>query len=114
MFQDTYAQPGLSDAVKQNLLSNFNDNWGYRVLDNSSDPLNIVDVTQGHNYLVPKMQPSNNAPEYSDVLVFPAANTAPGSTYVGFHLSDCVAFVERCKAANRWPTINHTGVGAVA
>ena len=112
MIQDTYDQPGLSDAVKSNLLHNFNQNFGIRVIDNSSDPFALSGVTEGDNYLVPRMQPSNNPPSYGDVLVFPAKNIANG--WPGFRLADCAAFVARCEQTGKWPKIDHTGVGAVA
>jgi len=112
MIQDTYVQPGLSDAVKSNLLHNFNENFGLRVIDNSSDPFALSGITQGSNYLVPRMQPSNNALQYGDVLVFPAKNTANG--WPGFTLADCAAFVSHCQQTGKWPKIDHTGVGAVA
>lgn len=112
MIQDTYEQLGVPVAVKANLLSNFDENFGIRVLDNNSDPFSISGITEGHNYMVPRMQPSNNPPPYGDVLVFPAKNTANG--WPGFTLADCAAFVARCQETGKWPKIDHTGVGAVA
>ena len=112
MIQDTYSQPNVSSAVKDNLARNFDDNFGMRIQDNSSDPLNVTDVTEGHNYLVPRMQPSNNAPSYGDVLVFPDKN--PAANYPGFRLVDCAAFVARCQASGKWPKIDHTSTGVVA
>jgi len=112
MIQDTYDQPGLSDAVKSNLLHNFNQNFGIRMIDNSSDPFALSGVTEGDNYLIPRMQPSNNPPSYGDVLVFPAKNTANG--WPGFTLADCAAFVAHCQQTGKWPKIDHTGNGVVA
>jgi len=112
IIQDTYAQPGLSDETKRNILRNFDDNFAIRVLDNSDDPMYLGGITQGHNYLVPPLPASNNAPEYSDVLVFPSKNTANG--WPGFTLADCPAFVARCKQTGKWPRIDHTDRGIVA
>lgn len=112
MIQDTYEHPGVPDAVKANLLHNFDENFGIRIQANSSDPLDVVGITEGHNYMVPRMQPSNNPPPYGDVLVFPAKNTA--NNWPGFRLADCAAFVAHCQAVNHWPKIDHTGAGAVA
>lgn len=112
ILQDTYAQPGLSEAIKANLSRNFDDNFGIRMIDNSDDPLYLGGITQGHNYLVPSLPASNNAPEYPDVLVFPSRNTASG--WPGFRLADCAALVARCTQTGKWPRIDHTDRGIVA
>jgi len=112
MVQDTYDQPGLSDAVKANLLSNFNEDFVNRIQGNDSDPFSPSNITEGHNYMVPRMQPSNNPPPYGDVMVLPAKNSA--NNWPGFTLADCPAYVAHCQATGQWWKIDHTGVGAVA